>query len=333
MSDSLIFKHAVKADTADRYAFEVGDFRKAVSLFAAAREACELASGSQNPREIQLLLANILHFEAWMHTKLVRQAPARTSQQALEMTKRALNIRLSLLEPSNQIVATSYGNLAMFAVANGEYKDSLRYSKACLEIRMQDETAQTTNISCTHLYYGWCYTKMGRLLDAEASLRTATDVLVQRFGEAAARKKPHFIWILTAQASLYLKLGQEDSAYAVDRQAYDMSTAVYGSGSPRLFVPWYKAAWWHWRKGHLDSARETAEALYEAMEVANHYEGHRSRTLNLLSNICGAAGLGERSRSLKAQAVALARSVEGLEWECEGEDDAKFDELVFFHDR
>ena len=309
----------------------MGNFRKAVSLFAAAREACGTNSAPETPREVNLLLANILHFEAWMHTKLVRQAPARTPQQALELTKRALDIRLSLLGPSDQVVATSYGNLAMFAVATGEYEDSLKYSKACLDIRMQDEGAQTTNISCTYLYYGWCYAKMGRLTDAETSLLKAIDVLVQQFGEEAARAKPHYIWILTAQAFLYLKMGRESDAHAVDTQAYEMNQSVYGLTSPRVFVSWYKVAWWSWRKGDDEQALETAEGLYREMELANHYEGHRARTLNLLANIHGALGRVDECRELKAKAVALARLVEGGEWKCE--DDAGFDELVFFHDR
>ena len=302
-----------------------------MSLFAAAREACGTASTPETPREVNLLLANVLHFEAWMHTKLVRQAPARTPQQALEMTKRALDIRLSLLGPSDQMVAASYGNLALFAVATGEYEDSLKYSKACLDIRMQDEAAQTTNVSCTHLYYGWCYAKMGRLTDAETSLLKAIDVLVQQFGEEAARGKPHYIWTLTAQAFLYHKMGRESDAHAADTQAYEIARAVYGPTCPRTFVSWYKAAWWSWRKGDVERARETAEGLYREMELANHYEGHRARTLNLLANIYGASGRVDQCREVKAQAAGLARLVEGSEWDCEA--DAGFDELVFFHDR
>ncbi|KAL9132724.1 MAG: hypothetical protein Q9175_006103, partial [Cornicularia normoerica] len=303
----------------------MGNFRKAASLFAAAREVCELASGPENLLEAGLLLANILHFEAWMHTKLVRQAPARTPQQALKMTKRALNLRLSLLGPSDQKVAASYGNLAMFAVATGEYEDSLRFSKACLDIRMQDETAQTTNISCTHLYYGWCYAKMNRLVDAEISLLKAIDVLVQHFGEECARKKPHFTWIRTAQASLYLKMGREEDAYEADMQVFETNKAVYHSTSPRVFVSWYKAAWWSWRKGNLEDAQETVEGLCREMEDADHYEGHRARTLNLLSNIYGALGLEGQCQVVRAKAVELARSVEGWNWNYDG--DAGFDEL------
>ncbi len=314
-----------------RYAFETGDSRKAASLFAAAREACEFPSSLEKPLETSLLLANILHFEAWMHTKLVRQAPARTPQQALEMTKRALDIRLNFLGPSDQMVAASYGNMAMFAVATGEYEDSLRFSQACLDIRMQDEAAQTTNISCTHLYFGWCFAKMGRLGDAESHLSKAIYVLVQQFGEERAREKPHFIWVLTAQASLYLKMGREDEAYEVDMQNYEINKAVYRSTSPRVFVSWYKAAWWSWRKGDLEDARKTAEDLNQEMENADHYGGHRARTLNLLSNIDGALGLKGRCQELKEKAVKLARLVEGWGWSFE--DDEAFDELVFFHDR
>ena len=332
MSDDLnISNHSSKADAAHRYAFETGNFRKAVSLFAAAREACGTASALEPPREVNLLLANILHFEAWIHTKLVRQAPARTPQQALEMTKRALDIRLGLLEPSDQVVATSYGNLAMFAVATGDYEDSLKYSKACLDIRMQDEAAQTTNISCTHLYYGWCYAKMGRLTDAETSLLKAINVLIQHFGEETAKSKPHYIWTLTAQAFLYLQMSRDRDAHAADTQAFEINKAIYGLTSPRVFVSWYKAAWWSWRNGDVETARETAEALYREMELANHYEGHRARTLNLLANIYGALGRVEQCRELKAKAVGMAQLVEGWEWDCE--DDAGFDELVFFHDR
>lgn len=247
------------------------------------------------------------------------------------MTKRALDIRLSLLGPSDQKVAASYGNLAMFSVATGQYEDSLRFSKACLDIRMQDETAQVTNISVTHLYYGWCYAKINRPIDAEVSLLKAINVLVQQFGEKAAKKKPHFTWVLTAQAFLYLKMGREQEAYKVDMQNFEIKKAVYHSTSPRVFVSWYKAAWWSWRKGYLEDARKTAESLDREMEAADHYEGHRARTLNLLSNIYGALGLEGQCQELRAKAVELARMVEGWDWECEG--DARFDELVFFHDR
>lgn len=329
------FQRRAKTDLAHRYAFEMGSFRKAVDLFAAARQACESASGPESPLEVGLLLANILHFEAWMHTKLVRQAPARTPQEALKMTKRALDIRLSLLGPSDQMVAASYGNLAMFAVATGECEESLNFSKACLDIRLQNETAQTTNISTTHLYYGWCYAKMGRLRDAETSLLKAIDVLVQHFGDEPARQKPQFIWILTAQASLYLAMGRENDAYVADMQQFKISKALYGSTSPRVFVSWYKAAWWHLRKCELDDARETAEELAAEMERSEHYEGHRARTLNLLANIYGALGSEGRCREVRSKAVELARSVEGghwgWDWECE--DEAVFDEMVFFHDR
>ena len=329
MAENL--KRRANANPECRYAFEMGRFHQAVDLFAAARQACESASGPETPLEVGQLLANILHFEAWMHTKLVRRAPACTPQQALKMTKRALDIRLNLLGPSDQMVAASYGNLAMFAIATAEYEDSLSYSKACLDIRMQDETAQTTNISCTHLYYGWCYAKMGRLTDAEVSLLKAIDVLVQHFGEEPARKKPHFIWILTAQGSLYLTMGREDDAHAADMQLFEISKAVYGSTSPRVFVSWYKAAWWSWRKGDLDNARATAEGLYGEMELADHYKGHRARTLNLLANIYAASGSVGQCRESRAKAVELARSVEGPDWDCVS--DAGFDELVFFHDR
>ena len=266
-----------------------------------------------------------------MHTKLVRQAPARTPVQALEMTKRALDIRLRFLGPSDQTVAASYGNLAMFAVATYKYEDSLRFSQACLDIRMQDKAAQTTNISCTHLYFGWCFAKMGRLVDAEIHLSKAMDVLVQRFGDECARGKPHFIWVLTAQASLYFKMGREDEAYKVDMQAFEINQAVYQYTSPRVFVSWYKAAWWSWRKGDLEDARKRAESLYREMEDADHYEGHRARTLNLLSNIYGALGLKAQCQESREKAVELARLVEGSGWSFE--DDEAFDELVFFHDR
>ena len=298
---------------------------------AAAREVCELASGPATPVEVGILLANILHYEAFMHTKLVRQAPASTPEQALRMTKRGLNIRLNLLGPSDQMVAASYGNLALFAIATGEYEDSLRFSQACLNIRMQDETAQATNISCTHLYYGWCYAKMDRLSDAEDSLLQAVDVLVQQFGEASARRKPQFTWILTAQAFLYLKMGKEEEAYNADMQAFDINKVIYYSTSPRVFVSWYKVAWWGLRRGRLENARETAEGLYQEMEDADHYEGHRARTLNLLANIYDALGLEGQCQEVRAKAVEMARSVEGWGWKCEG--DAAFDGLVFFHDR
>ncbi len=82
------------------------------------------------------------------------------------MTRQALDLRLQRLPKDNPIVGGSYGNLAMFTVATGEYADSLKYSQDCLEIRLLNESNETTNISVTHNYFGWCYAKMG---DAEKS--------------------------------------------------------------------------------------------------------------------------------------------------------------------
>ena len=62
------------------------------------------------------------------------------------------------------------------------------------------------------------------------------------------------------------------------RKAYEINGAVYGSTSPRLFVSWYKAAWW---EGGVEIARQTAEVLYREMKLASH----RAGMLNLLANI------------------------------------------------
>lgn len=130
---------------------------------------------------------------------------------------------------------------------------------------------------------------------------------------------------------MYLRMGRVEEAYKADMQVFDINKAVYHSTSPTVFVSWYKAAWWSLRKGRLEDATETAEGLYREMEDADHYEGHRARTLNLLANIYGALGLEGKCQEVRAKAFELARSVEGWDWSCEG--DAAFDELVFFHDR
>lgn len=91
-------------------------------------------------------------------------APAKTPQEAVEMTKQALEIRFQRLPKDDPIMGATYGNLAMFTIATGDYQDSLRYSQECLDIRMMNETKEMNNFSVTHNYFGWCYAKMG---DAE----------------------------------------------------------------------------------------------------------------------------------------------------------------------
>lgn len=106
------------------------------------------------------------------------------------MTKRALDLRLHRLSPDDPAIGASYGNLAMLTVSTGDYEDSLRYSELCLDIRMKNEGNETENISCTYLYYGWCYARMGNMDKAEEFFKRAIGVMRDRFGEGALGLKP-----------------------------------------------------------------------------------------------------------------------------------------------
>ena len=166
------------------YAFETGQFQQSKRLLQTARRACE-----QVREDTGLILAEALHFEAWMHVKLVSLAPARTPQEAVDMTKQALDLRLHRLSPDDPAIGASYGNLAMLTVSTGDYEESLRYCKLCLDIRMKNEANETENISCTYLYYGWCYAKMGKMDKPEEYFKRAIEVMRDRFSEGEVGRK------------------------------------------------------------------------------------------------------------------------------------------------
>jgi len=306
-----------------------------------------------------LIEAEALHFAGWMHSKLLKQAPAKTPQEAFEMTKQALELRLQRLPKDDPIVGGSYGNLAMFTVATGDYESSLKYSQDCLDIRMLNESNETTNISVTHNYIGWCYAKMGdaetrkahdlrveghdaeanthlkKANDyyeaAEAKFKEGIDVILRNFGDGA-KKGPQIIWPTYGLGNLYLSLGRENEAYQRHADARDIGISLYGGSSPRVFFWQYKMAWYELRKGNLNVAKTQATDLLNEMLNQGFYDGHIARTQYFLSVVLERLGETMESEGMRNTAVEIARSLNGPEWEIKnGEQD--FDDLVFFHDR
>lgn len=277
---------------------------------------------------------------------------AKYSERALAMTKTSADLQLKLGEADAQKLAASYGNIAMFAIETGDYEQSLRYSAACLEIRMRDEQGQIVNISSVYTYYAWCYLLKDELDTAEDYLQKSRDVLEGAFGLEGAKKRPQYTWMLTARAALHLKLGREADAEADDKQAFRLNTAIYGPLSPRIFVSWYKSARWDVRRGRSNKARGSVKRLIAEMEKGGFpeevrsrlyiseefrargwfFKEHRAKAYYLLSKVYENCGLLSRSQETLAKAIKLGEE----RWNKEGfytgkEED--FDNLVFFHDR
>ncbi|SLM34552.1 Tetratricopeptide-like helical domain [Lasallia pustulata] len=228
------------------------------------------------------------------------------------MTKRALDLRLHRLSPDDPAIGASYGNLAMLTVSTGDYEDSLRYSELCLDIRMKNEANETENISCTYLYYGWCYARMGNMDKAEEFFKRAIGVMRDRFGEGALGLKPQTM-------DLYQALGREEDAYKAHLDAYMIGKDLYGPLSPRIFTSLYKLAW------------SMAKTLLEKMEK-EAYIVHIARTQYLLAAILAKLDEEEASEELKEKASAIGKELNGPSWEPR-RGEADFDQLVFFHDR
>ena len=83
---------------------------------------------------------------------------------------------------------------------------------------------------------------------------------------------------------------RENDAHAADTQAYEIDAAVYGSTSPRIFVSWYKTAWWSWREGEVERVRQTAEYLYRELELAKATAPGRSTCWRIFTVHRGGGG-------------------------------------------
>ncbi|CAG8960291.1 hypothetical protein HYFRA_00012811 [Hymenoscyphus fraxineus] len=338
-----------------RYAWEIGDFGQVKSLLTKCHQACQ----EIKTVDTGLTEAEALHFAAWLNAKMGKLAPAKTPSEAVIMTKQALDLRLKRLPKDDPIIGGAYGNLAMFTIATAEYEDSLKYSQDCLDIRMLNEKNETTNISVTHNYFGWCYAKMGdneksrwdswkvsgNFEDADACYKTAQEyyskaeksfkeginVLEKNFG-ARARKGPQIIWPMYALRNLCLSLGREDEAYQLHTDAHNLGISLYGSTSPRVFIWQFKDAWHDYHKGKYALARQKSEALLNEMNRQSFYIGHVARTQYFLSRILEAQGDSVASQRFLDDAIKNAETLNGEGWRpTRGEQD--FDDLVFFHDR
>ena len=290
----------------------------------------------------------MFHLGALLHAKLLRQAQARTPREALQLARESLSIRQYLYGPEDQRVAASYGNIAIMQIACGKYDEALGSLDQCMAIRQVKAKKGAANISYTYLYYGWCYTMMNQHLAANEALAKSLAIMTKEYGETLAMKKPLYIWIHTAQAFVYKKMGIKKRAMDADRIAYGISVTIYGPWSLRTLLPWYKSAWWHWKNGSLQWARQSALELVPTMKKKEIYEGHQARALRLLSKIQEDMGLVAESQATMASALYLCDLVQDEQWSrklrllqtrdgslgwVESEMDRMFDELVFFYDR
>ena len=292
--------------------------------------------------------ADVFHLGALLHAKLLRQAQARTAQDALTLAEESLIIRRYLYGPKDQSVAASYGNIAILQIACGKYEEALGSLDQCMAIRQVEAKKGAANISYTYLYYGWCYAMMSQHFAANQALARSLGTLTKKYGEKSASKKPLYVWIHTAQAFVYRKMGIKDRAKYADRKAFSASVAIYGFRSSRTVLPWYKSAWWHWENGCLQSALQSTLELVRTMKKENIYEGHQARALRLLSKIQEGMGLVAESKATMASALYLCDLVQDEQWNrrlrivqtldgsfswVKKERDRMFDELVFFYDR
>ena len=326
-----------------RHAFSAGQYKEVAGLLPDIFKLC-----SRFPGDINLgIKADAFHLGALLHAKILRQARARTPLEALTLAKESLSIRRYLYGPTDQSVAASYGNIAIFQIACGKYEAALVSLNQCMAIRKVEARKGTANIIYTYLYYGWCYAMMDQHLAANEALAQSLAIMTKRYGEKLARK-PLYVWIHTAQAFVYRKMGLKELAKDADRKAFDASISIYGLRSSRTLLPWYKSAWWHWENGSLHSACESTLELVRTMKKENIYEGHQARALRLLSRIQKDMGLVAESKATMASALHLCDLVQDEQWNrklrvfqtldwslswVKSELDKMFDELVFFNDR
>lgn len=247
VSSSLPLKRfsCAEISTATRHAFSAGQYNKVAGLLSESFELCWRFPGHINLRT----RADVFHLGALLHAKLLRQAHVRTPGEALELAKESLTIRQSLYGPEDQRVAASYGNIAILQIACGKYEEALESLDQCMAIRQVEAKKGAANLSYTYLYYGWCYAMMDQHLAANKALAESLAILTKKYGETLAIEKPLYVWIHTAQAFVYRKMGLKRRAKDADRIAIGSSLTIYGLESSRTLLPWYKSAWWHWENG------------------------------------------------------------------------------------
>lgn len=163
------------------YVSEIGQLRQLRKLLSILHTVCSKFKADNHG----LTLADEFDVQAWAHVKLVRQAKATTPKDAINVTKKALEYRRTVLKNNDPAIAASLGNLAVFTIATAQYKDSLEYSKLCLEMLLKNEPNETEKISRTYIYYGWCYAKMEKPVEAKENFKRALGVMEERFAKDA----------------------------------------------------------------------------------------------------------------------------------------------------
>lgn len=125
-----------------RYLYETGQFPEALELLNMAYAMCP------NPDDS-------LAFAHLCNTAGVIYYDQNDLEHCQEILERSLKIRKKLLEPGDQELATTYGNLGTVLVTVGRYDDALEYLEMSDKARLGNDPAMHIADAVFQSTYGW----------------------------------------------------------------------------------------------------------------------------------------------------------------------------------
>ena len=102
--------------------------------------------------------------------------------EALENYKKALDIRLKVLEPDHPDVATSYNNIGSVYADQGIYDKALEYYKKSLDIRLKVLEPDHPDVATGYNNIGFVYSKQGIYAKALEYYKKALDIKLKVLG-------------------------------------------------------------------------------------------------------------------------------------------------------
>lgn len=172
-----------RTDFGNSYLLQRGASKLAEQYAGIMEEICEPMGVS---KERNVTLANAYHLRGRLLHFLGSSAEVSSNKECFQLEKKAILLRQSVGNPNPKMDAASYGQLAIWALTDSDYEESLKQSRECLQIRLKKFPGEEVeNLSVTYQNLGHCFQFMGRFDEAKANIQKSIDVIEEKFKDDA----------------------------------------------------------------------------------------------------------------------------------------------------
>jgi tetratricopeptide (TPR) repeat protein len=275
--------------------WHLGQYQQSETLLLTALDLFKQTHTTEN-KDNQLLKAHLLADLGAINDHLGK------SNQALNYSKTALDIRLTYLDEKHPDVAKSYGNIGTTYGELGEHEKALENQKIALELLLELHSEKHRDVAATYNNIGGTYGELGLHEKALENKEKALHLLIELFDE----KHPN---VATAYDNIGLNYGKQglyDQALERHEKALSLRLELFDENHPDVARSYHNIGGTYREMGLHDQALENEEkALRLWLELFDENHPDVADSYNNIGWTYGEMGLHDKALENEKKALEL----------------------------